>query len=84
MAEMIAGRHRVSLLVPGHGACASDIGEIRRRLRRDRAYIARLRALVRSGDEAAIDAMLEGWAYPRNLRECHRRNAERIRRELGR
>jgi glyoxylase-like metal-dependent hydrolase (beta-lactamase superfamily II) len=82
-AETILARHRVSLLVPGHGTATSDIEEIRRRIRRDAAYIRRLRELVAAGDGPAIDAMIDGCPYPRNLRECHRKNRERIRSELG-
>lgn len=81
--EPILGRHRVNLLIPGHGACTSDVDEIRRRRDRDIAYITRLRESVRAGDQAAIDALIDGYAYPRNMRDYHRKNQERIRGELG-
>lgn len=82
-AESILNRHRVSLLIPGHGSRTSDPGEIRRRIQADLAYIARLRERTAAGDQAAIDALIDGCAYPRNLREAHRKNQERIRIELG-
>jgi glyoxylase-like metal-dependent hydrolase (beta-lactamase superfamily II) len=81
--ETILGRHRVNLLIPGHGACTPDPGEIRRRRDQDIAYIARLRERVKAGDQAAIEALIDGCAYPRSLMHEHRKNQERIRGELG-
>lgn len=81
--EPILERHRVNLLIPGHGACTPDVSEIRRRRDADLAYIARLRERVAAGDQAAIDALIDGCAYPRNMLKYHRENQARVRGELG-
>jgi glyoxylase-like metal-dependent hydrolase (beta-lactamase superfamily II) len=79
----ILERHRVKLLIPGHGACTKDPGEIWRRRDAGLAYITRLRERVAAGDQAAIDALIDGCPYPRNMMNDHRKNEARIRGELG-
>ncbi|MFC4812859.1 MBL fold metallo-hydrolase [Paenibacillus sp. GCM10023250] len=74
--------HAVTRLIPGHGSSTTDRAEMKRRQTADFAYIAAMRAAVRAGDQAGIDALIAGCRFPRNLRKFHRGNQTLFEREL--
>ncbi|REE68012.1 glyoxylase-like metal-dependent hydrolase (beta-lactamase superfamily II) [Paenibacillus taihuensis] len=78
---MLANR-AITRLIPGHGNSTTDHGEMKRRQESDLAYIAAMRAAVRAGDQAAIDRLIEGCKFPRNMRKFHRGNQTLFEREL--
>ncbi|SFJ23004.1 Glyoxylase, beta-lactamase superfamily II [Paenibacillus sp. UNC496MF] len=74
--------HEIARLIPGHGSSTTDVAEMKRRQAADMAYIAAMRAAVRAGDQAGIDALIKGCPFPRNLRKFHRANQTLFEREL--
>lgn len=81
--ERIIERHRIAVMVPGHGHAATERKEMKRRIDVSRRYMMQLAEAVRQGDEAAFAAMIEGWPFPRNLRRCHEANRKQLERELA-
>ncbi|NBD25264.1 MBL fold metallo-hydrolase [Paenibacillus glycinis] len=81
--DTMLGMHDIARLIPGHGASTTDKAEMKRRQAADYAYIAAMRAAVRAGDQASIDALIEGCRFPRNLRKFHRGNQALFERELA-
>jgi len=79
----ILERHSVGVLVPGHGRVATDQGEMRERRRRSYDYIHALRRHVASGEQAAMDAMLEGYPFPPGMKSFHEGNQRLMREELA-
>lgn len=77
----ILKRHSVSVLVPGHGQVTTDQKEMRERQRQSFEYITALRAHIASGDQAAIDAMLAGYAFPLGMASFHAGNQKLMRQE---
>lgn len=81
--DPIMGRHPVTLLVPGHGEAADSREEVERRKRESLNYIHNMRSVVASGSQDAIDALIAGCAFPRNMSKFHHSNQERIAMELA-
>ncbi|WP_019914137.1 MBL fold metallo-hydrolase [Paenibacillus sp. HW567] len=81
--EQVIAQQPVPLLVPGHGAAAESLPDIGRRREAGLNYIRSLRTAVAAGDQDAVDKLIAGCAYPRNMRQFHRSNQELIERELG-
>ncbi|QHW32404.1 MBL fold metallo-hydrolase [Paenibacillus rhizovicinus] len=75
--------HEIVRLIPGHGASTTDKAEMKRRQTADVAYISAMRAGVRANDQQAIDALIEGCRFPRNMRKFHRANQTLFERELN-
>lgn len=81
--DTMLSRHNVMRLIPGHGASTTDRAEIMRRQIASLAYIAAMRTAVRAADQQAVDELIEGCRYPRNMRKFHRANQTLFERELG-
>ncbi|RAP74164.1 MBL fold metallo-hydrolase [Paenibacillus montanisoli] len=79
--DVMLASHSITRLIPGHGNSTMDRGEMKRRQTADFAYVAAMRKAVREGDQAAIDALIDGCKFPRNLRKFHRGNQELFERE---
>lgn len=75
--------HPVRMLLPGHGETADTLTEILARRDDGIAYICGLRAAVAAGDQTAIDRLIEGCAFPRNMIKFHRGNQKLIETELA-
>lgn len=73
----------IHTLVPGHGTPATDRDEVRRRLHTSFDYIAMLRALLASGDDAALNALPATYPFPDGLRAFHAANIALLRAEAG-
>jgi len=80
--DRIMARHRIILLMTGHGHMTDDRKEMERRQREALAYIAELRDAAARDDRQRIDAMLTGHAYPRAKKKFHTGNEVLIRQEL--
>ncbi|MBM7566682.1 MBL fold metallo-hydrolase [Paenibacillus sacheonensis] len=80
--DSMLGSHAITRLIPGHGASTTDRAEMKRRQTADYAYIAAMREAVRESDQPAIDALIAGCRFPRNMRKFHRGNQELFEREL--
>lgn len=81
--ERIIVQHPAPLLVPGHGEAAESLPEIERRRGAGLDYIRSLRTAVAAGEQDAVNQLIAGCAFPRNMRKFHRSNQELIERELG-
>ncbi|MNC44854.1 hypothetical protein D3C75_937780 [compost metagenome] len=82
-AGQIIAQHPVPLLIPGHGEAAESLLEIERRRDAGLDYIRSLRAAVAAGDQAAVEQLIAGCAFPRNMRKFHRSNQELMEQELS-
>ena len=80
--EQMMNRHQLTLLVPGHGETADGRTELERRREESLKYIHNMRAAVASGRQDAVDRLIEGCAFPRNMANFHRSNQELIAKEL--
>lgn len=80
--DRMLANHAITRLIPGHGNSTTDLGEMKRRQASDYAYITGMRAAIRAGDQAAIDELIEGCKFPRNMRKFHRGNQSLFEREL--
>ncbi len=80
--DTMLAAHAITRLIPGHGDSTTEVAEMKRRQTADFAYIAAMRKAVKEGDQAAIDALIDGCPFPRNLRKFHRGNQELFEREL--
>ncbi|SFT24497.1 MBL fold metallo-hydrolase [Paenibacillus sp. BC26] len=80
--DTILTAHSITRLIPGHGNSTVERDEMKRRQKADFAYIAAMRKAVAAGDQAAIDALIEGCPFPRNLRKFHLGNQQLFEREL--
>jgi len=80
--ELIADRHFFTLMVPGHGEAAYSLEEIRRRRAESLNYIYAMRRAVAAGDQAGVDSLISGCAFPRNLAKFHQGNRQLFEREL--
>jgi len=77
-------KHEIKVLVPGHGNITTDASEMKSRVDQSVSYIQTLRNHIREENQEAIDAMMEGVLFPRNMKNYHTSNQEQIRKELGR
>jgi len=75
-------RHAVRVLVPGHGRVATSREEMRHRQRQSLDYIHALRRHLASGDRAAIDALLEQYAFPQGMKTFHEENRRLMQAEI--
>jgi len=80
--DRLMEKHRIELLMTGHGHMTDDRAEMERRQREALAYIAELREAVSREDQRLLDAMLDGQAHPRIKKKFHQANLALIRREL--
>jgi glyoxylase-like metal-dependent hydrolase (beta-lactamase superfamily II) len=80
--EEMMNRHPLTLLVPGHGEAADGRTELERRREESLKYIHNMRAAVASGRQDAVERLIEGCAFPRNMANFHRSNQELIAKEL--
>lgn len=81
--DVILAAHEIARLIPGHGASTTEVAEIKRRQTADFAYIDAMRKAVPTRDQAAIDALIAGCRFPRNMLKFHRGNQALFERELG-
>ncbi|WNS41942.1 MBL fold metallo-hydrolase [Paenibacillus sp. MMS20-IR301] len=81
--DLILSRHPVTLLVPGHGEAADSRLEMERRKQESREYIHKLRTAAASGSQKAVDALIAGCAFPRNMSKFHKSNQELIVKEMA-
>jgi glyoxylase-like metal-dependent hydrolase (beta-lactamase superfamily II) len=80
--ERMMDRHPFTLLVPGHGEAADGRSELERRREESLKYIHNMRAAVAAGRQDAVDRLIEGCGFPRNMANFHRSNQELIAKEL--
>ncbi len=77
----ILEQHTVRVLVPGHGQVATDQAQMRERQRHSFEYIRELRSHLAAGDQAAVDAMIAGCAFPLGMESFHEGNQKLMREE---
>ncbi|WP_410513148.1 MBL fold metallo-hydrolase [Paenibacillus sp. BR2-3] len=81
--ESIADRHPFTLLVPGHGEATQHPHEMRRRRDQSVNYIRAMRRLVAAGEQEAVDRLIEGCAFPRNMSKFHQSNQKQFQSEMA-
>jgi len=81
--HQVLEKHDIRVLVPGHGNITTDASEMKTRIDQSIAYIETLRQHIIEGNQEAIDAMIEGVPFPRNMKNYHTSNQDQIRKELG-
>lgn len=80
---LILAHHAIRVLVPGHGRVATDPQEMQQRRHQSTAYILALRRHLSSEDQAAMDALLEGYAFPEGMKTFHEANKNLMRKEAS-
>lgn len=72
--ESILDQHDIRMLVTGHGNYTTDKGEMMKRHKDSLNYIHTMREAVSRGDQTAIDEIIAGCPFPRNLKRYHSDN----------
>ncbi len=78
----LLAKHRINLMIPGHGDAAYTIEEIRNRLELSRSYIRELRSSISSGVDFDLNAWLKLYDFPVSLTKAHLKNTALITQEL--
>ena len=81
-AERILRDHDIRLLIPGHGNVTADRNEMHNRITVSKQYLETLRRLLREGNQAEIDTMIDGWKYALMMKQFHTDNQNLLRREM--
>ncbi len=82
--EWMIQNYPIRIAVPGHGqAMIDDLGEMKRRLAKDRLYLSRLQRFGRGETSVVFDDLIQSYAFARGLGEEHERNLEKIKSEIG-
>jgi hydroxyacylglutathione hydrolase len=81
--DVILDNHPVGMLITGHGNFTRERPEMLRRQADALLYIQSMRDAVSRGDQEAIDSLITGCLFPRNMRKFHRGNQRLLEQELG-
>lgn len=80
-AGIILNKHRIQLLIPGHGHVTESMDEINKRKETSLQYIFSLRDAVLQDEEAFH--LLKGYCYQSELKKSHQENIQLVKKELG-
>lgn len=78
--EGILERHKIRLLIPGHGQATDSIEEIHHRKAKSLNYINELRSAILANQES--QHLIEKYAYPKGMKAFHEGNMKVIKKEI--
>ena len=76
----ILKKHKVELLIPGHGNVGKGVNEILKRQNDSLNYILKLREQLKNNKP--IDNLIQDYSFPRFLKKMHQENVDIIKKEL--
>lgn len=79
--EEILNKHKISILIPGHGHLAFHEEEIVKRKNDSLHYIKSLKKTIQSGRDH--EHLIGQYPYKRGLNYCHKENVQFLRKEMG-
>lgn len=71
------------LLIPGHGNCATDKKEMKKRQSDSLTYLYSMRKLIKENDQSAIDHLIDGYKFPSIMKDFHRKNQLLLKKKMG-
>lgn len=80
----ILDKHKINLLIPGHGLVTGDYKEILHRQQESLKYIKELRKAIIKNSQKEIEKLLDGCLFPGFMKKSHYENVDIIRNELRR
>lgn len=82
--DNILQQYPIQLLVTGHGTPTRDYVEMKKRQQASLDYIHKMRAFIQEDNQEAINQLIDGCRFPRNMKKFHENNQLLFKSELHR